>query len=66
MDRGPGQPIPGARPLAADQARSGPQLAHSHRERSTEPLPLTIEPASGTVTGSDLGFRVAGVGFEPT
>ena len=43
MDHGPEQPIPGAPvPQAADQARSGPQLAHSHRERSAEPLPDTL------------------------
>jgi hypothetical protein len=42
MDRGPGRAIPGTRsPQAADQARSGPRLAHSHRERSAEPLPDT-------------------------
>ncbi len=42
MDRCPGRAILGTRsPYAADQARSGLQLAHSNRERSTEPLPDT-------------------------
>ena len=49
----PGRPVP----QAADQARSGPQLAHSHRERSAEPLPDTHQtrhpgtPAPGLTWG---------------
>ena len=65
MDHGPGQPIPGAPvPQAADQARSGPPLAYSNRERSTEPLPDTHQarhpgtPAPGLTWG--FGWQVLG------
>ena len=53
-----------APPQAADQARSGPQLAHRKRERSDGPLPFGRDARACTL--SDLGFCVAGVGFEPT
>ena len=56
--RAPRRALPGTRsPYAADQARSGPQLAHSNRERSTEPLPDTHQtrhpgtPAPGLTWG---------------
>ena len=58
MDRSPGRAIPGTRsPQAADQPRSGPQLAHRHRQRSAEPLPDTHQtrhqgtPAPGLTWG---------------
>ena len=57
-DRGPGRAAPGTRSAqAADQARSGPQLAHRDRERSAEPLPNTPQtrhpaaPARGLTWG---------------
>jgi hypothetical protein len=58
MDRGPGRAILGTHPAhPADQARSGPPLAHSNRERSAEPLPDTHQtrqpgtPAPGLTWG---------------
>src|ERR1700734_2997064 len=59
-DHGPGQPTPGASvPQAADQPRSGPQLAHSNRERSTEPLPDTHQtrPPGTPAPGLTWGFE---------
>jgi hypothetical protein len=52
--------VPANPPRAADLLRSG----HKHHERSAGPLPDAI--ARNTGTGPDLGFCVAGVGFEPT
>ena len=57
-----------APPQAADQARSGPPLAHRHRQRSAGPLPDTHQtrPPGTPAPGLTWGFCVAGVGFEPT
>ena len=48
---------------AADLLRSGPHPARGHSQRCCGPLPNRHQPRPGT--GADLGFRVAGPGFEP-
>jgi hypothetical protein len=54
-DRGPGRAVLGARSAqAADQDRSGPQLAHRHRERSAEPLPDTLQARHPGLPAPDL------------
>ena len=59
-DHGPGQPVPSAPvPQPADQTRSGPPLAHNHRERSAEPLPDTPQTRHPGTPGPGLTW-----GFE--
>jgi hypothetical protein len=56
----PGAPVP----QAADQGRSGPQLAHRNRERSAEPLPDTHQTRQPGISALGLtwgfGWQVLG------
>ena len=60
----PRQPMFRSAWLSARRADQRKRAAIPVRRRCCGPLPFTREP--GADTKADLGFRVAGVGFEPT
>ena len=68
MDRGPGRAVPAP---VLHKPLTRPDLAHHWPTATGNGLPnrsfSAIEPPTQVrVNGSDLGFRVAGVGFEST